>query len=94
MSTQWYFAKWVFVENGETRKTVFNAVFVVPNWLTLVNYINYFLTGSLADGLLVRDRFKTLCFVLRQFQFADMAVLQRLESFTSRHIIAIFSAAY
>jgi hypothetical protein len=48
-----FIAKQAFVNNGQTQKTIFAAIFVSPLWGTFVDDICYYLMAQISDGLLV-----------------------------------------
>jgi hypothetical protein len=51
---QWYITKWQFVDNGDTRDSVFVSLYTVPLWSGLVSDISSYISYVIADGLLVR----------------------------------------
>ncbi|KAF8160316.1 hypothetical protein BJ912DRAFT_1101230 [Pholiota molesta] len=52
-AVSWYITKWQFVDNGDTRESVFISLFELPHWLNVASNIPYFLSFVLADGLLI-----------------------------------------
>ena len=53
LGIQWYVCCWSFVENGNTRESVFVSLFGIPVWIRLGINIASFSMCILADGLLV-----------------------------------------
>ena len=49
----WFFDQQLFVNDSDTRETLFLAVVSGPNWIVLVNDILIFLIAAIADGILV-----------------------------------------
>jgi hypothetical protein len=45
---QWYNTKWEFINNGDTRDSVFESLYIVPNWFFVAEdtpgYIAFVLT--------------------------------------------------
>lgn len=87
---QWYFNEWMFIHNGESRETIFQAYFAAINeliWLLLVGNICVYLGSVLADALLVS------LFTPHRLDLwgSDMAVLLPLESFTTCDLTPITS---
>ncbi|PPQ81325.1 hypothetical protein CVT25_015081 [Psilocybe cyanescens] len=52
-SFEWTFMEWFFLENGDTRVSIFKALLVLPRWLHVMNNIFAFIMLTLADGLLI-----------------------------------------
>ncbi|PPQ75477.1 hypothetical protein CVT26_015960 [Gymnopilus dilepis] len=53
LSITWYQTQQAFVDNGDTRETVFTAAFFSTNWVTFVDDVIFFLMAGLADGLMI-----------------------------------------
>ncbi|KDR81224.1 hypothetical protein GALMADRAFT_136254 [Galerina marginata CBS 339.88] len=53
LGLQWWLMQWSFVDNGQTRNTVFFTVYNLPPGVHITSSIQGFLTIILADGLLV-----------------------------------------
>ena len=53
LGIQWYVSCWNFVDNGDTRESVFVSLFEAPVWTRLGINIALFSMCILADGLLV-----------------------------------------
>ena len=53
LAIQWQLLQSSFVDNGETRKTIFLTTFFNPVWATLASQGCTAATNILADGLLV-----------------------------------------
>jgi hypothetical protein len=51
---EWYLIKWEFVDNGDTRDSVFLSLYTTPQWSALVIEISSYISYVIADGLLVR----------------------------------------
>jgi hypothetical protein len=51
---QWYVIKWQYVDNGDTRDSVFLSLYTFPRWSGLVVDISSYISYVIADGLLVR----------------------------------------
>ncbi|KAF8180185.1 hypothetical protein BJ912DRAFT_634111 [Pholiota molesta] len=69
---QWYATKWQFVDNGDTRDSVFVSLFDTPNWSSIVGSILVFTCFVLADVLLIWR-----CFFVwnRSFRVISMPLL-------------------
>ena len=57
LAVTWQASQSIYVDNGETRKTIFNATLVPPAWATFGVQIVTATTNILADGLLVSTTF-------------------------------------
>jgi len=57
LAIQWQLLQSSFVDNGETRKTIFITTFFNPVWATLASQSCTAATNILADGLLVSTTF-------------------------------------
>lgn len=51
---QWYNTKWDFINNGDTRDSVFQSLYIVPTWFYIAEDTPAYIAFILADGLLVR----------------------------------------
>ncbi|KAF8173089.1 hypothetical protein BJ912DRAFT_1079466 [Pholiota molesta] len=52
-SVQWYNTKWEFINNGDTRDSVFESLYIVPNWFFVAEDTPAYIAFVLADGLLI-----------------------------------------
>ncbi|KAF8186724.1 hypothetical protein BJ912DRAFT_451279 [Pholiota molesta] len=50
---QWYMTKWQFVDNGDTRDSVFLTLYMAPEWSGLVAGISFGISYVIADALLI-----------------------------------------
>ncbi|KAF8162114.1 hypothetical protein BJ912DRAFT_1006660, partial [Pholiota molesta] len=50
---QWYNTKWEFINNGDTRDSVFESLYIVPNWFFVAEDTPAYIAFVLADGLLI-----------------------------------------
>ena len=58
LAIQWQVLQWSFVDNGETRETIFIAnYYSIPAWAQLASAVCIATTNILADGLLVSTTF-------------------------------------
>jgi len=57
LAIQWQLLQSSFVDNGETRETIFITTFLNPAWATLASQCCTAATNILADGLLVSITF-------------------------------------
>lgn len=57
LGLQWYFVKWIFINNGASRETSYISTSypTVPWWFILATEICTYLATVLADALLVRE---------------------------------------
>jgi hypothetical protein len=91
---QWYITKWQFVDNGDTRDSVFLSFNTAPQWSVLVFNISLYVSFVTADGILVRVSINSFLHNLHLQWYIlniDMAMLQCMESFIADRIGVITS---
>ena len=57
LALSWQLSQSIYVDSGETRKTIFNATFFTAPWATFASQIFTATANILADGLLVSTTF-------------------------------------
>ena len=61
LAIMWQLSQTGFVNNGETRETIFAATYFNPPWAILASEGSAAVTNILADGLLVSTAFTIPC---------------------------------
>ena len=71
----WYLTQNEFVNDSETRETLFLSQLVIPAWLTLVNDIIVFGMAAMADSILVSRATMVVPFLAEVRLTIDLALL-------------------
>ncbi|KAF8186757.1 hypothetical protein BJ912DRAFT_451579 [Pholiota molesta] len=91
VACQWYMTKWQFVDNGDTRDSVFLSLYTIPRWSGLVTDISFYISIVIADGLLIWR-----CFFVwnRSLRIISVSLLLIIAEIALFFVDIIFQAKY